>query len=1104
MNITGKNLTPFKIALRLFLLAAFLILPLSSTITVRADSLPSNSTEVSPVSGTSTTPRAETLYFNGQQWGSVNCWNPYSSGCNNAMAIAEQDNARVTMFETPYLYNMLDGKVYPLLADGSFSWNSGLTQLTFTLKSAAHWSDGTPVTAADVAYTWATHIKYNDSVGGSYSDSITGITASNANTVVVHAALGSTGKAINPLKVQAYLSTNYVIQKAWTQTLEARSGYNRDNLLNDPANDVVYSGPYHKYFADDSKVILVRDDNYWGKDASMFGKLPSPKYLAHVIYADDAAALTAFKAGNVDVSQSFIGNVQNLWLNDHLPVSTYLTDAPYDIGASLPTAFYNLNSYGLDQVAVRKAIAIAVNYDSIISNAITNQSATFTQVPRSLMNPTPGEQALYDRSDPTIKALQWAGNDIAGAEKLLDDAGIKDTDHDGWREYKGVKLSYIASAPNGWNDWTASIDLVASAARSIGIDVTANHPEWSDYSTAVTNWPLPATGYDIFMMYTDGAGPSQPWGRIDHLINSKYAKTTNNWSGNWGGYVNSAADTLINAIPTLTNAATKKADYTSLVKIYLTDIPSFTLMYRPQSFQTVNESVWTGFPHQGDGTNPPVPPLDLTDGWSIAGLYNLIGPVPGAFTKSSPTNAATGQPANATLTWTTSSNVTTYQYCYSTTNHCSNWVSNGTSTSKALSSLTANTTYYWNVRAVNANGTIYANASTTDWSFKTGMVPASFNKSSPANGATNQPGSLTLKWGSSAGATSYQYCYSKTNNCSNWTSNLTATSKTLTGLAANTTYYWNVRAISSYGTTYANASTTDWSFKTGIKPGAFNKSSPANAAANQHPNPTLTWAASSAASSYNYCIDTVNDNNCNTSWINSGTATSVALSGLSFNTTYYWQVRANNNFGVTYANNSAWWSFKVTPLITKQFTSTGAQDGWILETTESSGVGGTLNSSDTTFYLGDSAAKQQYRGVLSFSTGSVLPDTAVITAVSLKVKESAVTAGGDPVAIFQGFMADVKNGFLGTSAALQAGDFQSAASGTYGPFSPTPVSNVYTFDLSSAQAHINKLSASSGLTQVRLRFKLDDNNDAFANYIALFSGNNSADKPTLIITYYVP
>ncbi|MFN8384778.1 MAG: ABC transporter substrate-binding protein, partial [Anaerolineales bacterium] len=70
----------------------------------------------------------------------------------------------------------------------------------------------------------------------------------------------------------------------------------------------------------------------------------------------------------------------------------------------------------------------------------------------------------------------------------------------------------------------------------------------------------------------------------------------------------------------MTDEAELKAAYTELVKIYLTDVPSFTPMYRPQSFHAVNESL-TGFPRGDDGTNPPVPPLDLTDGYSIAGLY---------------------------------------------------------------------------------------------------------------------------------------------------------------------------------------------------------------------------------------------------------------------------------------------------------------------------------------------------------------------------------------------------------------------------------------------------------------------------------------------------
>ncbi|MFT3892822.1 MAG: ABC transporter substrate-binding protein [Anaerolineales bacterium] len=566
-------------------------------------------------------PRNETLYFNGQQWSPVVGWNPYSNSMNNALAIAQQDNARVIMFETPYLYNMLDGKVYPLLADGDYAWNDAQTEITFKIKAAAHWNDGTPVTADDVAYTWATHVKYNTGTGSGNKDYIDTIEAVDPQTVVVKAKLDADGKAVNPLIVASYLSSNYVIQKAWTQTLEARSA-DATALMADPAEDVAFSGPYHKFFADDTKVVYVRDDNYWGQDASMWGKLPAPKYLAHVIYKDNAAGTTALQAGEVDISQQFNSNVQDLWLKDNLPISTYLPEAPYGIGASLPTAFFNLKSPGLDQVAIRKAIAMAVDYPTIIANAMTNQSATFDQVPRSLMNPTAGEQALYDHD--AVKDLQWAGNDIEGAKKLLDEAGVKDTDGDGWREFNGKKLSYVATCPNGWSDWQAAIEVVAAAGKEIGIDITTNYPEWGVYQTVVTksDAPLPE-GYDIFMMWSDGAGPTQPWSRIRHLLSSEFNGMAVNWNGNWGQYSNPEADKLIQSIPTETDPAKLKETYTQLVKIYLTDVPSFTLMYRPQSFHTVNESVWTNFPHDGDGTNPPVPPLDLTDGWSIAGLYNL-------------------------------------------------------------------------------------------------------------------------------------------------------------------------------------------------------------------------------------------------------------------------------------------------------------------------------------------------------------------------------------------------------------------------------------------------------------------------------------------------
>jgi hypothetical protein len=104
------------------------------------------------------------------------------------------------------------------------------------------------------------------------------------------------------------------------------------------------------------------------------------------------------------------------------------------------------------------------------------------------------------------------------------------------------------------------------------------------------------------------------------------------------------------------------------------------------------------------------------------------------------------------------------------------------------------------------------------WSASTPVQPPSdFSKSGPINGALNQSASPTLTWGSSSNAASYEYCYDTTNDnaCSAWTSAGAKTSASLSGLSANTVYYWHVRAVNVGGTTYSNGnSTAFWSFIT--------------------------------------------------------------------------------------------------------------------------------------------------------------------------------------------------------------------------------------------------------------------------------------------------
>jgi hypothetical protein len=97
---------------------------------------------------------------------------------------------------------------------------------------------------------------------------------------------------------------------------------------------------------------------------------------------------------------------------------------------------------------------------------------------------------------------------------------------------------------------------------------------------------------------------------------------------------------------------------------------------------------------------------------------------------------------------------------------------------------------------------------------------------------------------------------------------------------------------------------------TPVLPGAFNKSSPANNSTKQPTNPILKWSASTGATSYQYCYDTINNNVCDTSWVSTA-STNVTLSNLRNNMIYYWQARAVNPGGITYANAGAWWNFKV-------------------------------------------------------------------------------------------------------------------------------------------------------------------------------------------------
>lgn len=91
--------------------------------------------------------------------------------------------------------------------------------------------------------------------------------------------------------------------------------------------------------------------------------------------------------------------------------------------------------------------------------------------------------------------------------------------------------------------------------------------------------------------------------------------------------------------------------------------------------------------------------------------------------------------------------------------------------------------------------------------------------------------------------------------------------------------------------------------------GLFGKLSPDNDTLGQALEPTLNWNTANGVVSYQYCIDTTLDADCDTGWQDVGANAGAVLSNLDNGKTYSWQVRATANGGYVYSDDTAWWTF---------------------------------------------------------------------------------------------------------------------------------------------------------------------------------------------------
>jgi len=208
--------------------------------------------------------------------------------------------------------------------------------------------------------------------------------------------------------------------------------------------------------------------------------------------------------------------------------------------------------------------------------------------------------------------------------------------------------------------------------------------------------------------------------------------------------------------------------------------------------------------------------------------------------------------------------------------------------------------------------------------------------------------------------------------------------------------------------------------------------------------------------------------------------------------------------GMDSAHGIELWVYE--PIIYKEmFYSQATYDGWVRESGENSNKGGLINTNYLICNVGDDAMNRQYRTILHFNT-SRIPDDAVLKQASLQYKQLSFV-GGDPNLNYGKLWTDIKKGFFSNNPGLVKSDFGAAPSLRYaGYFKFAPTSTAYPI----YRALLKKASFPyinlNGITQFRLRFGIDDDNDNTADYLKIFCGDMPVpfNRPVMRVWFYVP
>jgi peptide/nickel transport system substrate-binding protein len=462
-----------------------------------------------------------------------------------------------------FVNTLQSGKATPWLAT-NWTWSNGNKQITFTIRHGVKFSNGDPLTAADVVYTFNMLKKYPTLDINAVWSVLSSVTQSGSDQVVM------------TFKTAAVTYFYYIADQigiidpaVWSKV---------GNPVNYADKNPVGTGAYTTGSSDCTaqNIKYVANKHYWQKGEPKVGTVNYPAFLTN------------------DTANTYLANGQAQWGSQFIPsIQKFYLDKNPDYHYWFPpvanvSIFINLTNPLLKNLAVREAMAYAIDRQkaSTIGESGYEPAANQTGIV------TPTFSSWMDGSQAAAFGSNYA-YDPAKAISILKAAGFKMGSDGIFQSPSGQPLSFNIVNNGGFSDWVAAVQTIQQSLKAVGIQITPENVANTTWSTYIQDGKFDL-GY-----YAETGGPSPYYELRQWLFSANSAPIGTAAGSNFERYSNPATDALIDEYATTTSTATQHSIVDQLEKVMLTDIPVIPVTEQVDWFQYDTGS-FTGWPTPGN------------------------------------------------------------------------------------------------------------------------------------------------------------------------------------------------------------------------------------------------------------------------------------------------------------------------------------------------------------------------------------------------------------------------------------------------------------------------------------------------------------------------